>query len=372
MQSSITFQKTQNYSTLKTNALSLGVGIAYIGNRFFNEISIEGERNKDYKIDQYVSVSHFDRQILKTSIGDIPNAILVEVNEEGISDAVQRIRKNPLTAGVIVILLTDSTDVNLQQQALAAKANDIYFKPFDVSLIFERISFLIKFKLLKPYDPAIYSAKNTEYKMPLLKRLFDISVSLVLLFLLIPIFLLVAILIRLESKGPILYKSKRAGSGYKIFDFYKFRSMVIDAEKKLSKLSETNNQYTTDAESTPTAFVKILNDPRITKVGNILRKTSIDELPQLFNVLKGDMSIVGNRPLPLYEAEQLTSDQFAMRFLGPAGITGLWQISKRGQAEMSEDERKELDNTYAKNGSFWMDLKIMLKTVPAMLQKEKV
>jgi lipopolysaccharide/colanic/teichoic acid biosynthesis glycosyltransferase len=150
--------------------------------------------------------------------------------------------------------------------------------------------------------------------------------------------------------------------------------MVTDADKKLEALSKTNNQYSAGEESggTQKAFVKILNDPRITRVGNILRKTSIDELPQLFNVLKGDMSIVGNRPLPLYEAEQLTSDQFAMRFLGPAGITGLWQISKRGQAEMSEDERKELDNTYAKNSSFLMDLKIMLKTVPAMLQKEKV
>ncbi|MFT3904328.1 MAG: sugar transferase [Niabella sp.] len=107
-------------------------------------------------------------------------------------------------------------------------------------------------------------------------------------------------------------------------------------------------------------------------MGNILRKTSIDELPQLFNVLKGDMSLVGNRPLPLYEAELLTCDQFAMRFLGPAGITGLWQISKRGKAEMSDLERKELDNQYAKYSSFMMDLKIILKTIPAMLQKEKV
>ena len=95
-------------------------------------------------------------------------------------------------------------------------------------------------------------------------------------------------------------------------------------------------------------FVKIKNDPRVTKVGMFLRNTSIDELPQLINVLKGDMSIVGNRPLPLYEAEQLTSDDWGERFLAPAGITGLWQVMKRGKGSMSEEERKALDNAYAR------------------------
>ncbi len=115
------------------------------------------------------------------------------------------------------------------------------------------------------------------------------------------------------------------------------------------------------------------NDPRITKVGRILRNTSIDELPQFINVLKGDMSIVGNRPLPLYEAELLTSDQWAKRFLAPAGITGLWQVTKRGGANvMSADERKQLDIEYAENYSFWYDIKILLKTIPAMLQHENV
>lgn len=119
-------------------------------------------------------------------------------------------------------------------------------------------------------------------------------------------------------------------------------------------------------------FVKFKDDPRITKVGKIIRNTSIDELPQLINVLKGDMSIVGNRPLPLYEAEQLTSDDWSERFLAPAGITGLWQVEKRGGGSMSEDERKGLDNLYAKNFSFWNDIKLILKTVPALFQKENV
>jgi lipopolysaccharide/colanic/teichoic acid biosynthesis glycosyltransferase len=120
------------------------------------------------------------------------------------------------------------------------------------------------------------------------------------------------------------------------------------------------------------AFVKIKNDPRITKVGQFIRDTSIDELPQLFNVLKGDMSIVGNRPLPLYEAEKITTDKYITRFMAPAGITGLWQVTKRGKSAMSEEERIELDNTYANHHSFWGDIKIILMTIPALLQKENV
>ena len=106
--------------------------------------------------------------------------------------------------------------------------------------------------------------------------------------------------------------------------------------------------------------------------GHFLRKSSIDELPQLFNILKGDMSFVGNRPLPIYEAEQLTTDDWSQRFNAPAGLTGLWQVTKRGKSDMSEDERKQLDNTYAKNHSFWGDISLILKTFPALAQKENV
>lgn len=120
------------------------------------------------------------------------------------------------------------------------------------------------------------------------------------------------------------------------------------------------------------AFFKIQNDPRITRVGGFLRSTSLDELPQFINVLDGDMSIIGNRPLPLYEAEQLTTDEWAARFMAPAGITGLWQVKKRGKAGMSETERKELDNYYAQNSSFLFDIQIMLQTIPALFQKENV
>ena len=141
--------------------------------------------------------------------------------------------------------------------------------------------------------------------------------------------------------------------------------MRVGADAEIASLSH-KNQYG------DSAFFKIENDPRITKLGAFLRNSSIDELPQLLNVLKGDMSLVGNRPLPLYEAEQLTTNEWSMRFLGPAGLTGLWQISKRGKKEMSDHERKKLDNFYAKNYSFWLDLKIIFKTIPALVQREKV
>ncbi|WP_373832273.1 sugar transferase, partial [Bacteroides heparinolyticus] len=221
--------------------------------------------------------------------------------------------------------------------------------------------------------------------------------------------------IRLESKGNIIYKSKRVGTNYNIFDFLKFRSMYTDADKRLRELSSLN-QYQTEEPEQPAAeetkdligddtdisisdnliisddfvlaeqdflkqkekkkknaFVKIENDPRVTRVGRIIRKYSIDELPQLINVLKGDMSIIGNRPLPLYEAELLTSDDAIDRFMGPAGLTGLWQVEKRGDSgRMSADERKQLDIKYAKEFSFALDMKILLKTFTAFIQKENV
>ena len=121
------------------------------------------------------------------------------------------------------------------------------------------------------------------------------------------------------------------------------------------------------------AFVKFENDPRITKVGKFIRKYSIDELPQLINILKGDMSVVGNRPLPLYEAELLTGDEYIDRFFGPSGLTGLWQVEKRGGAgKMSPEERKALDIKYARSFSFWLDIKIIFKTFTAFIQKENV
>lgn len=233
----------------------------------------------------------------------------------------------------------------------------------------------------------------------ILKRIIDITGALSILLILSPLFLVIAILIKLESKGSIFYPSKRVGRYYKEFDFYKFRSMRQDADHLLKSMVFTN-QYESDEKTefigAPDAemlwcdegwvneqawvmekeaaqpFIKINNDPRITRIGKFIRSTSIDELPQLFNVLKGDMSLVGNRPLPLYEAEQLTKDEEIARFFAPAGITGLWQVTERGKANVSAESRKQLDVDYAEKCSLWLDMWILFKTPVAALQQENV
>ena len=240
------------------------------------------------------------------------------------------------------------------------------------------------------------------------KRVFDITVSATLLILLSPIFFLVAVLIKLENKGPVFYISKRVGEGYKVFDFYKFRSMRTDADKLLEGMKKSNQyndsntvvqnnediyswtmkdeevlvgdqgyineeQWTKiDESEKKNAFIKFKNDPRITRIGHFIRNTSIDELPQLFNVLKGDMSLVGNRPLPLYEASKLTSDKSIGRFMAPSGITGLWQVTERGTGKGDPESRKKLDVTYALKANFWLDMWILFKTPVAALQQENV
>ncbi len=232
-----------------------------------------------------------------------------------------------------------------------------------------KIRFLHKFKTraleLEKQRRAEVSARVPASMHSFLKRGFDFLVALAVLAFLAPLFVMIAIAVRAESKGPVFYISKRAGKGYRIFNFYKFRTMFNGADQHIAELAHLN-QYTGPCEP---LFFKINNDPRITRVGRFLRNTSLDELPQLMNVLMGDMSLVGNRPLPLYEAASLTTDDLAKRFLAPAGITGLWQIKKRGKEEMSVQERISLDIDYANNYNFLYDLWIMANTPQALMQK---
>lgn len=202
-----------------------------------------------------------------------------------------------------------------------------------------------------------------------LKRSLDVALAGGGLLMLSPVMLVIAALIRLESKGPIFYAAKRAGRNYRVFKFYKFRTMVPDADRQLDKIKHLN-QY--DGQTNGPVFIKVSNDPRVTKLGSFLRNTSLDEIPQLLNVLKGDMSLVGNRPLPLYEANTLTTDEWVERFLAPAGITGLWQVSKRGKKDMSVKERIDLDINYAHNRSLRYDMWLMASTPFALVQKDNV
>jgi lipopolysaccharide/colanic/teichoic acid biosynthesis glycosyltransferase len=302
---------------------------------------------------------------------DTPDAILI--NPESISDDIVHLKEATQKRAIPLILYTSKYDKAVKSIAFKISADDYHYGAISPAF-FKRLDFIKKLKAYKnergnkPY--AIKHADQVPHiELWSMKRAFDILVSGTALLILFPICLLLAIIIKLESKGPIFYISKRAGTGYKIFNFYKFRSMRAGADAELSKLAHLN-QYSEN--STDGVFFKIKDDPRITKFGQFLRNSSLDEIPQLFNVLTGDMSLVGNRPLPLYEAEKLTKDQIAWRFLAPAGITGLWQITKRGKDNMSPDERIALDMEYAMKNSFWLDMKILLSTFPALLQKEKV
>ena len=308
-----------------------------------------------------------------------------------------------------LILLADTIDDSERTSYLSSGINDTMMANASISEISQKLEFIQRKKNLL-FANRTSKQQILSFQIPAWKRAFDIVFSSIALVVLSPVFLLTAIAIKLESRGPIWYKSKRVGSNYTIFDFLKFRSMYIDADKRLKEF-EKLNQYSNEEEDAQgilrssatmdseedvmlisddfiisekelstqraiqqkNAFIKLENDPRITRVGRFIRKYSIDELPQLINILKGDMSVVGNRPLPLYEAELLTDDESIDRFIAPAGLTGLWQVEKRGDSgKLSADERKQLDISYGRTYSFTLDMKIILRTLTAFVQKENV
>ncbi|MEG0518742.1 MAG: sugar transferase [Bacteroidales bacterium] len=320
---------------------------------------------------------------------------------------------------VYIVLVTEILESGERQSYLSAGVNDSVSPAVGSNKMHDAIDFIAhNASVILSKDVVPMDKKDiATFHLPRWKRVFDILFSSCALICLSPIFLLVAIAIAIEDKGSIIYKSKRVGSNYHVFEFLKFRSMYMNADKRLKDLNNLN-QYAVGEEkhaaplttSLPfgddidlndqqmqnvlisddfvipekefnvvkneeheKAFVKLGNDPRVTKVGRFIRKYSIDELPQLINIFKGDMSIVGNRPLPLYEAELLTGDEYIDRFFAPSGLTGLWQVEKRGGAgKMSPEERKMLDIKYAKTFNFWLDIKIIIRTFTAFIQKENV
>ena len=360
-------------------------------------------------------------------------------NEHFIVFFEQNVRNEDVTAityikkkskNVYIILLTrdlSDEDRNIYQKC---GINDTISLTASVTELNKKIQFISDREGML-FDDQAPRYRMLRFKIPIWKRLFDIFFSALGIIILSPVFIITAIAIRMESKGPVLFKSKRVGTNYTIFDFLKFRSMYADAESRLKEVAkEEGNQYAEKdkseeeqkavitaplgaeaemmmmnmgmesdmmisddevmlvgddfvvaesdfnkekQEDIENAFVKIENDPRVTKVGRFIRKYSIDELPQLFNILKGDMSIVGNRPLPLYEAEKLTADSSIDRFMAPAGLTGLWQVEERGKGGMmSAEERKQLDITYGQNYSFKMDMQILFRTLTGFVQKDNV
>jgi exopolysaccharide biosynthesis polyprenyl glycosylphosphotransferase len=190
------------------------------------------------------------------------------------------------------------------------------------------------------------------------KRAVDIVFSAVLIVMLSPLLILTAILIKLTSPGPVMFVQKRLGRNKRHFGIYKFRTMVVDAEKRMKDIEHLN-------EVSGPVF-KIKNDPRITPLGRFLRKTSIDELPQLINVFKGDMSLVGPRPLPIRDYQGFSEDWQRRRFSVRPGITCLWQIG--GRSSISFEKWMELDLQYIDKWSLWLDFEILVKTIPAVLK----
>ncbi len=346
---------------------SQAVNILYYSS-FFEKGIHEIFSDTEFSFTKVNSLPEFKQHTQHLSISDLNTIILIEVDAhkfDEVQTLIHSLKRNFITKNLITVFLLTEANPTIVKKAIELGVSDCYTAPIPFEDLKERLKFLNFYKVLRSQVNQLSQVPIVEYHIPLTKRILDITVAFISLFLLSPLFAIVAILIKLDSPGPVFYNSKRVGTGYKIFDFYKFRSMRVGADAEIASLAH-KNQYG-DA-----SFFKVENDPRVTKLGAFLRYSSIDELPQLLNVLKGDMSLVGNRPLPLYEAEKLTTNEWSMRFLGPSGLTGLWQISKRGKKNMSDNERKELDNYYAKNYSLWLDIKILFKTLPAMLQKEKV
>lgn len=191
----------------------------------------------------------------------------------------------------------------------------------------------------------------------LVKRIFDFCASLCGLILLSPLFLVVALWIKLEDKGPVFYKQKRVGKDEREFEMFKFRSMHVDADQRLAELKKQN-----EVEG---PMFKMKNDPRVTKIGHFIRKTSIDELPQLFNVIRGEMSLIGPRPPLPSEVAQYT-DYDKQRLLVVPGCSGLWQATVRNSVGFPE--MVQLDLEYIQKSSVWFDLKILFLTVKILFK----
>ncbi len=353
----------------------------------YNTILCIGEKSTYFKKQltdhQYLCVHFMDIEQASQLLGDalteygfLPHAIIVDADLEGheLNGFLTLIKKSALLRDIPLFLFVNHLDKSdFEKYNRISLIDDIYSKASHVNELIGRIEFLKKYKKeikkLNDINPVVKVDNENQFDLnPIFKRAGDMVIAAVLIVMLAPLFILIGLVISLESRGPVFYSSLRAGKGFKVFKFYKFRTMFQNSDSMIKKLAHLNQYNNTEKAN----FFKISNDPRITKVGGFLRNTSLDELPQLFNVLKGDMSIVGNRPLPLYEANSITTDDYSRRFLAPAGLTGLWQVSKRGNKNMSTEERLDLDITYSEQWCFMSDFNIIMRTPKALIQKDNV
>lgn len=196
-----------------------------------------------------------------------------------------------------------------------------------------------------------------------MKRLMDLLGSIVALIIFLPLMIIIALLIRLTDSGPVIFKQKRLGRYGKEFTMYKFRSMVVNAEEILKNNSSLYAEYVNNS-----FCINVNKDPRVTRIGKYLRKTSLDELPQFFNVLQGDMSLVGPRPIVKEELKHYVNQAADFLNVKP-GVTGYWQVS--GRDDIPYPERVEVEMYYVQNHTIWFDLKIILKTAVSVFQRKR-
>ncbi len=261
--------------------------------------------------------------------------------------------------------VVDEVAIHLPVKSLYQTASDIVTACEEQGLIVRYLPDIFNPRVARPAieqfaeDPAItlHAAMKDSWSL-IAKRLMDIVISSIALVILSPLFLAVALLIKLTSPGPVLFIQERIGLNKRRFRLYKFRTMVPNAEKMIAELDALN-------EMNGPVF-KIKKDPRITPFGRFLRKSSIDELPQLFNVLWSDMSLVGPRPLPMRDYQGFDQDWQRRRFSVRPGITCLWQIE--GRSSITFKKWMELDMEYIDQWSLWMDFKILAKTIPTVLK----
>jgi lipopolysaccharide/colanic/teichoic acid biosynthesis glycosyltransferase len=319
----------------------------------------------------YQQAASYLRELQKDNI--VLNAIMIDLPFErnNLKQFLRMVGQTAYGSLPVIYMATSLTDGEKEELAKTRMVDDIIHPTRDVFTIRERISFLSKIKVSLSAGQKTVTVDNDFSAINdsgIVKRIFDIVLSSLLILALSPIFLFIILMIKLDSSGPVFYNSYRAGRGFRVFKFYKFRTMKVGADRMVTSMSHLNQYNGKESQ----VFFKVNNDPRVTRIGQFLRNTSLDELPQLFNVLKGDMSMVGNRPLPLYEASSLTTNEWAERFVAPAGITGLWQVKKRGRSDMSVEERIGLDIVYAQKYNMMMDLSIILQTPKVLVQENNV
>jgi len=342
--------------------------------------------NKKFNITTYNNINDVkdDFNIIKFDV------ILISLNDSVLTENIFTDLNNLNNTHIYLIT---NNNINTNKEIFNYYSDIFNYENYNE--LFNKLLILHKIKNapLQKIEPITYTY---DINPNFIKRTFDIFMSLIAIILLSPVFIITMIVIYIEDRKNIFYNSKRVFSKFRIYDLYKFRTMITNADSKLFNMSdlneydvcivENNTSYQSEEitlyadkmqqileseylkyENSKPIFHKLKSDPRITKIGEKLRSSSIDELPQLFNILKGHMSIVGNRPLPIYEAVRLTTDDKIARFLTPAGLTGLWQVKKQNNKIITQQERIELDNYYAKHQSFWLDITLIFKTFKVLI-----